>query len=261
MKQAAGELDLPAYALGSVDKTLRVMHMLRDGTPIRVSSVAKDLGIGVSTAHRIMSMLVFHGFAVQDSQRRYLPGPALGAPVLMARDVDGLLRIASPVLEELAAGTGETVNLTLRVGPHTRVLLVAGTHGRTEMDRSGAVHPAYTTAAGKASLASVSAAQLEHLFRGPAAERAGAALDDTAFADLIRELNRTRTRGYALTRAEAVKGISAVAMPVATATTRTITVAVLTPSARFGALIEDEGKMQLIGEAATELGERLKLDD
>lgn len=64
MKSSAGALEPPTYALGSVDKTLRVISMLRDGTPIQVSTVAKRLEIAVSTAHRIMSMLVFHGFAV-----------------------------------------------------------------------------------------------------------------------------------------------------------------------------------------------------
>lgn len=261
MKAAAGELVPPTYALGSVDKTLRVMHMLRDGTPVRVSAVARDLGIGVSTVHRIMSMLVFHGFAVQDAQRRYLPGPALGAPVLMARDVDHLRRVASPVLEELATATDETVNLTLRVGPHARVLLVAGANGRVEMDRSGAVIPAHATAAGRAALATVSVEQLEHLFRGPAAERAGAALDEDAFGELVRELNRTRMRNYALSRDEAVKGIGAVALPVSGATTRTITIAVLTPTKRLESLIADDEKMAAIRKAAATLGEQLNVED
>ncbi|MFV0434004.1 MAG: IclR family transcriptional regulator [Leucobacter sp.] len=261
MKPAVVDLSPPAYALGSVDKTLRVIHMLRDGTPVRVSAVAKNLGIGVSTAHRIMAMLVFHGFAVQDSQRRYLPGPALGAPVLMSRDVDFLLEVASPILEQLSEDLGETVNLTLRVGPHARVLLAVGTHGRIEMDRSGAVLPAHATAAGRAALAGVSVEQLEHLFRGPAAERAATALDDAAFDELVRELNRTRTRGYALSLESAVKGVSAVAMLVASARRRTITIAVIMPSEALDRLIGDEEKMRAIEQAAALLGERLQLED
>lgn len=261
MHHDAQELDPPAYALGSVDKTLRVIHMLRDGNPIRVSTVARSLGIGVSTAHRIMAMLVFHGFAVQDSKRQYLPGPALGAPVLMAKDVDLLRQTAGPIIEELAATVGETVNLTLRVGPHARVLLAVGTRGRAEMDRSGAVLPAYTTAAGRAALTGVSIEQLEHLFRGPAAERASTALDDEAFEDLVRELNRTRTRGYALSRESAVKGVSAVALPAASARTRTITIAVLTHSEDIDRLINDEDRMSAIRQAAALLGERLQIED
>lgn len=257
----AQELEPPAYALGSVDKTLRVIHMLRDGNPIRVSTVAKSLGIGVSTAHRIMSMLVFHGFAVQDSQRSYLPGPALGAPVLMAKDVDQLRKVAAPIIEDLSQTVGETVNLTLRVGPHARVLLAVGTNGRAELDRTGAVLPAYTTAAGRVSLTGVSREQLEHLFTGPAAQRASTVLDPEAFEDLVRELNRTKARGYALSRERAVKGVGAVALPVASARARTITIAVLTPSEALDRLLEDETRMQAIARAAALLGERLSIED
>lgn len=260
MSSSAGSLEPPTYSLGSVDNALRVIHMLRDGNPIQVSTVARRLDIAVSTAHRIMSMLVFHGFAVQDSQRRYLPGPALGAPVLMARDVEGLERAASPILEALAERTGETVNLTLRVGPHARVLMVTANHGRAEMDRSGAVIPAYTTAAGRAALAGLSREQLEHLFRGQAAERAAAALDDAAFEELVRELNRTRARGYALSRGSAVKGIGAIALPiVATGARRpvSITIAVLTDTDRLDALLTDGVRMAAIREAVDALSDAL----
>lgn len=261
MNRDARELDPPAYALGSVDKTLRVIHMLRDGNPLRVSTVARSLGIGVSTAHRIMAMLMFHGFAVQDSQRRYLPGPALGAPVLMAKDMDLLRQVAGPIIEDLAKQVGEIVNLTLRVGPHARVLLVVGVQARTELDQSGAVLPAYSTAAGLVALAGASREQLEHLFRGPAAERASTALDDEAFEELVREVNRTRARGYAVSREAAVKGVSAVAMLAATARVRMITIAVLTPSERFDALLQDEERMNAIRRAAALLGEQLKIED
>lgn len=261
MKGKARDLTPPTYSLGSVDKTLRVMHLLRDGTPIRVSAVAQNLGIGVSTAHRILAMLVYHGFAVQSPDRSYIPGPALGAPVLFARDIDFVRETAAPILESLAKSTGETVNLTLRIGPHARVLLVASGDGLVQMDRNGSVLPAYATAAGRAALAGVSADHLDHLFRGPAAERAGARLDDDAFEKLIRELNRTRTRGYALVRDEAVKGISAVAVLVSAATTRTITIAVLTPTDRIDALLADDARMREIQRAGTVLGEQLRVED
>lgn len=261
MKGSVRELSPPAYLLGSVDKTLRVMHILRDGTPVRVSGIAAQLGVGVSTAHRILAMLVYHGFAVQAPDRSYIPGPALGAPVLFARDIDFVREAAGPVLEDLATRTGETVNLTLRIGPHARVLLVSDASGLVEMDRSGSVLPAHATAAGRAALAGVSVEHLEHLFRGPAAERAGADLDDDAFEGLVRELNRTRARGYALARGEAVKGISAVAVPVSAAVTRTITIAVLTPVNRLDSLLADDTRMRAIQDAAAGLGEQLRVED
>lgn len=234
--------------------------MLRNGALVRVSSVARELDISASTAHRILSMLVFHGFAVQDAQRHYLPGPALGAPVLIAQDVDKLLALAAPVLEGLAEAVHETVNLTLRVGPHTRVLVAVGTQGMAEMDRTGAVLPAHATAAGRALLTHVSQGQLEHLFRGQAAERAGVALSEHEFAELERELNRTRIRNYALSRREAIEKLSAVAVPVTVAANRSISIAIITPDARLDALVTDEARMSRLYQTARVLGGQLETD-
>ena len=257
VSHAVGKLQPPAYALGSVDKALRVLHMLRDGGPVRISAVARDLDIAVSTAHRIMSMLVFHGFAVQDEQSRYTPGPALSAPVLKTQDVDHLCAIAEPVLAQLAADVGETANLTTRVGPHIRVLMAAGTRGRSEMDRSGAVLPAHATAAGRASLALLSPDQIEHLYRGPAAERAASLLDDRAFSDLSRELALTRSRSYAVCRVEAVERLSAVAVPVRALSTRAVSIALLTTDQRIDPLLRDSARMGQLYAAAIELAARL----
>jgi DNA-binding IclR family transcriptional regulator len=107
----------------------------------------------------------------------------------------------------------------------------------------------------------VTTEQLEHLFKGPAAQRASTSLDDDAFDELVREVNRTRMRGYALSRESAVKGVSAVAMSVASARTRTITIAVLTPSEALDLLIADEERMREIERAAALLGERLRIED
>lgn len=177
----------------------------------------------------------------------------------MARDVSDLELAAAPILATLAERTGETVNLTLRVGPHARVLMAVGTHGRLSMDRSGAVIPAYTTAAGRAALAGLNREQLERLFRSPAAERAAAWLDEAAFEELVKELNRTRSRGYALSRGAAVQGIGAVALPISIGGARPIstTIAVLTETDRLDALLADEVRMAAIRDAVDALSSAL----
>src|SRR5580704_10569183 len=56
--------------------------MLRDSGQVRVSTVAAELGIARSTAHRLLAMLVYRDFAVQAEDRSYRPGPALSAELL-----------------------------------------------------------------------------------------------------------------------------------------------------------------------------------
>ena len=69
----------PAYLLESVDNALRLLQMLRDVGAVRLNQAATELGIARSTAHRLLAMLVYRGFAVQDEKRTYHPGPAMGA--------------------------------------------------------------------------------------------------------------------------------------------------------------------------------------
>ena len=52
-----------------------------------------------------------------------------------------------------------------------------------------------------------------------------------------------------------------IAMLAATARVRMITIAVLTPSERFDALLQDEERMNAIRRAASLLGEQLKIED
>ncbi len=128
------------------------------------------------------------------------------------------------------------------------------------MDRSGAVLPAHSTAAGRASLAHLGVEQLEHLFRGPAAERAASLLDDRGFAELRRELALTRSRNYAVCRVEAVERLSAVAVSVPATTTRAVSIALLTTEQRLDPLLRDAARMGRLYAAAHDLAARLDAD-
>ena len=74
--------DRPVYAITSVDNALRLIEVLqREGT-LRVTDAAAEIGVAVSTAHRLLAMLCYRGFATHGGEHRYLRGPALlGLPV------------------------------------------------------------------------------------------------------------------------------------------------------------------------------------
>ena len=68
---AARELKTPpAYVVTSVDHALRIAVMLQLEGALTVSQVADRLGVARSTAHRLLSMLVYRDFAAQDDERR-----------------------------------------------------------------------------------------------------------------------------------------------------------------------------------------------
>ncbi len=64
----------PAYAITSVDNALRITAMLQLEGP--VSKVAQRIGVALSTAHRLLQMLVYRDFAVQEPDRSYRVGAA-----------------------------------------------------------------------------------------------------------------------------------------------------------------------------------------
>ena len=65
----------PPYAIASVDHALRLAAMLQLEGGLTVSEVAGRLGVARSTAHRLLAMLVYRDFAVQDENRLYRAGP------------------------------------------------------------------------------------------------------------------------------------------------------------------------------------------
>src|SRR6478736_5358636 len=160
----------PSYSLTSVDNALRLVQLLRDQGRLRVTDAATELDVAPSTAHRLLGMLVYRGFAIQDDGRAYVPGPALGAAPAQLDWTRQLRDAALPHLELLANRTGETTNLMIRIGVQVRFLAsVESAKVLRVGSRQGTVLPARTTSAGKAMLADLRPDRLESLYRGSSA--------------------------------------------------------------------------------------------
>jgi len=230
----------PKYPIDSVDHALALMEMVRDYGRVRLSVAADLLGVSVSTAHRLMAMLVYRGYAVQDHARRYVPGPAMGLPPAGVAWTVELRRRAHPHLEALAERTGETSNLLVLAGTDVRFLAsVEGERPVRVGDRQGVVLPASGASGGKALLAGMDPAEVERAYRRRA-EQEGHAFDARGHARLTVELDAVRIRGYATNDEGTEEGISALGMAVrdgAGAVVAGISVAV--PQQRFRQALDD----------------------
>ncbi|WP_019818803.1 IclR family transcriptional regulator [Saccharomonospora saliphila] len=231
----------PPYALGSVDNALRLLHLLRDHGSLRVSEAAAELGIARSTAHRLLAMLVYRDFAMQDDHRTYVPGPALTAGRVVGRPLARLRRALAPHMEVLCDRVGETVNLMVRVGTQVRFLSTVESGQVLRVgDRQGTILPAHLASGGKALLAELPEDQLRRLYRPEAGEaesgatpgeRTGTEVDWPA---LIRALDGVRARGFALNVDETETGVSALGMCVRGRDREPLAaLSVSAPSARF----------------------------
>ncbi|MBC3191942.1 IclR family transcriptional regulator [Pseudonocardia sp. C8] len=201
----------PQYPIESVDRTLQVLTQLADRRELKLSEVRAHLGVGQSTAHRLMAMLVYRGFAVQDPDTRaYRPGPALFGIAAAAADSFDVARAVRPVLERLAEETGETVHLGVLSGTAVRYLDVVESPAALRVTgRVGRLTPAHATSLGKAMLATYDDDRVRELYAG----RELRAQTPATIVDLDRllaELGRTRARGWARNRGEMEPGVCSV---------------------------------------------------
>jgi IclR family acetate operon transcriptional repressor len=224
----------PPYAIESVDNALRILQALRDSGQLRVSDVATELGIARSTAHRLLSMLVYRDFALKTDDHRYLPGPALSAPPLHGEPTQRLRQALRPHMEALRDRVDETVNLTVRLGAQTRFLDTIECAKLLRVgDRQGTILPAWQTSGGKALLAELPDARLSSVLRG-ASGRGPDRMTDNRRRALVSELRTIRERGYAENIEESESGVCAVGMCVRDAAGEAVAaLSVSAPSVRY----------------------------
>lgn len=220
-KRASKTITRPSYALESVDNALRLLQMLRDVGALRLKDAAEELGTAPSTAHRLLSMLVYRGFAVQDEKRRYHPGPAMGVGPAQQGWTRELADLSTPHMEALAILTGETINLVVRVGSQARFLYSAESESMLRVgDRQGQVLPAELTAGGRILLAELPRQTLEQLYLRPPEEphvdprpTVGYGVDRRLapgeFEVFLTELEAARKVGFAVNVEQTEEGVAA----------------------------------------------------
>jgi DNA-binding IclR family transcriptional regulator len=203
----------PAYAIASVDHALRAAAMLQLEGGLTVSQVAERLGVARSTAHRLLAMLVYRDFAVQDDDRVYRAGPVLELAAHSQSLVSRLRAAGLPHLRRLVDTLDETANLTIRTGDTAR--FIAGLECEQALrvgSREGMVSPAHRTTAGLLLLAELDEEELAAVY---AAERYRDRREERPDQVALRsDLARVRRAGFAVNRNRSERGLVAVGVPV-----------------------------------------------
>ncbi|WP_134728232.1 IclR family transcriptional regulator [Amycolatopsis nivea] len=199
----------PPYAVASVDNALRIAAMLQLEGPLTVSEVAERIGVAPSTAHRLLAMLVYRDFAVQDANRAYRVGPVLELAAHSQSAASKLRAAALPHLRRLVDLLDESVNLTVRTGDTARFIAsVECSQALRVGSREGMVFPVHQTTAGLLLLAELPPDQVEELY---AVDKPGERPDP---AELRADLARVRRSGFALNQGRSERGVVAVGVPV-----------------------------------------------
>jgi IclR family acetate operon transcriptional repressor len=244
----------PRAGVGAVENALRLLQLYRERELLGVSESARLLGVGRSTAHRLLTTLRAHGFVVQDGSRAYRVGPALrelGAAIAESGVVRARCR---PYMQALCDELGETVNLVALRGADAvfvdsvetrRPLRVAG--------REGVVLPAHAVSAGKALLAALSVDALRELYADEALTPLTERTLHTRTA-LEAQLEFVRQRGYAVNIGESERGITAAASAIpGRSASDGLAIAVSAPSSR----VHDDDDLLAVAQAVCACAESL----
>ncbi|WP_193605351.1 IclR family transcriptional regulator [Nocardioides dongkuii] len=193
----------------SVDRAAELLRLVvqADAAPSYSDLVAAS-GLARSTVSRLLGALE-RGGLVEREGAGYRGGRLFADYAARFDRVEELARVAHVHLEGVAAATGETVNLAVARG--TRVVHVDQVDARYVLGSVswvGVDVPSHCSSLGKVLLA-------WGAVRRPSGRLEVRTPSSVAtHADLDAELDRTRERGYAVTRGELEDGLDGVAVPV-----------------------------------------------
>jgi len=203
------------YRIEALAKGLRVLNMFSEQRPtLRLTDIASETGMLMPGVYRIAMTLAAEGYLEQMPDGQYRPGMkvlTLGFSALRSLD---MVELATARMRQLADATGETVNLASLSGD--RVLyLVRLRNGDlvTANIQVGSTLPAVHTSIGKVLLAQLDERDLRARLTGHSFADAGpkgaASVDE-----LLPELAKVRSDGFALQDEEVAYGLRSVAAPV-----------------------------------------------
>lgn len=203
---------------GVVNKTLNVLELLLVRPDATVSEISEGTGITKAAAYRILSALERRGYvATYEKVRRYSIGPAFYSYERAARAADRLLVVSRPIMEEIWASSGETVNLGVLIHGGVQYLdIIESPQGLRATGTVGATDTLHSTALGKAIMTRMSAAQ-----RDECLTRAGlvprTSNTETDLAALRGSIDLAAREGCAVDNEENEIGMRCVAVPIVNA--------------------------------------------
>ena len=240
----------------SVDRALTILEVLARVGEAGVTEIAGELGVHKSTAFRLVSTLEAHRLVEQTTDRgRY----RLGVGVLRLAGATtarlDLVQEARPVCRQLAADTGETVNIAVLSESSALYLdQIAGSSALQPHNWVGQHIPLHATSNGKVLLSGLEDDAVKELL-GTLSRYTPTTI--TKKGKLREELDLVREQGYAVAVDELEEGLTAVAAPIHNAHGDVVaSMSVSGPTFRLSEKrVEDV--VALLVEAASEVSHRL----
>ena len=206
-------------ARGGIQSIQRAIAILEDVARhregINLADLSKSVGLHNSTTFHLIKTMAQLGYVVQQKDtKRYRIGSRLFTLAAGALDENALLAAATPILEKLAADTGESANFAIRSGKEVVLIAHIAASGMVQLaDRAGSTRPGYATAVGKVLMAALPPGQLEQAM-GHLELRRYTQKTVVEPEALRREIEEVRRKGIAFDDREFDAELRCVAVPV-----------------------------------------------
>lgn len=252
-----GSPPAPGRVLSSVRNAARVLKTFRDRPELGITELSRELGLGKSTAHRLVTTLCAEDLLYRDPYTgRYRLGPVM-LELGSAADADADLHAAAGApMHHLRSTTGETVHVAVLEG---RVVVyverLESPHMLRIFQQVGRRVWAHCTSSGKTLLAFLPPAGLDELLDGwdLPAKTPHTITDHGA---LRTELAGIRRQGFSRNVSESEVGVVSVAAPIRDRHGRVVAaLSVAGPAPRMD-LITEEVTARVI-ESAAETSRRM----
>lgn len=215
-------------ALGAVEKAFEVLSCFTAEEPeLGVSQISRDLGLGISTVHRLLTTMVRTGYVLRDPvTQRYRLGSRVVQLAAAAAENDDLKVFARPYLVKLRDLTGETARL--HVLSNLKRLCAAEVETLHDIRASGGIGKTYEITSGAASkviLAFQPESTLELVLE---------TVESPKRSKLRTEVAKIRKQRFAMSIQENARGAASLAAPVSDRSANVIAALCVTgPTARW----------------------------
>ncbi len=232
-----------------------------DGS-LKITEIAKNLNYPLSTTHRFLASMMDLGYIVQNSDNgKYSLGVKLLSLSGAVLHNLNLRKIAMPFLEKLQSKTGETANLVVLDSDEVLYIEKVESNAAVRVfSLIGKRAPVHATGVGKIFLADMAWSDVLEIIKTKGMKKY-TENTITNIDTLMEELNKIRTKDYALDNEECEDGAMCIAAPIRNHTGKTIAgISLSAPKSRF---TDDkmENCLEILQESAADLSSTLGFVD
>lgn len=243
----------------SILKAFAILEELDRGVELSLAEVSERLAMDKGTAFRLLATMREAGYVTQNPEsKRYSNSLKLFAMGNRVADHSGFRQIARPFLEELAEKSGETANLSLRIGNDMVFVDKVETTETIKAGLSiGITVPMYCTGMGKAVLAFMKEEEAEAVIDG-FDFRPYTKDTVTSKEELNHKLAEVRKQGFCLDVEEYVESLICFAAPIFDYHRNPVgAISVSSPKFRYDPERTDEEFSRLIKETAAKISRQI----